>query len=701
MEKLVIVRTIKELRELQEYIKKQEYIAYDCETTGVDKDSHIIGYSICADVEIAYYVITREWDVAQQKLIELETNALSKETLELLIGKKLIMQNSPFDCSMAENNFDVKLMPSMFHDTMIGGHLLNENRSNGLKERGVELFGDDARKEQALMKDSVHKNGGVLTKQKYELYKADADLIAYYGAKDAILTLKVFYNDVPQLFEQKLDTFFYEEESMPLLRGPTYDMNTEGLRVDPEKLAKLKVELQEECASLKTRIYDEITPYVLEKYPGTGKTNVFNVGATQQRAWLIFEVLGEMFFSLTETGRELCVAWGMNVPYTVGAKKEFIEVCKRMYGTAWKDAHTNNKTGKESRPKKVGDPWIYMNCGKDTMGKLADKYEWIANYLAYAKNLKLLNTYVDGIQSRMRYNVIRPSFLQHGTTSGRYSSRNPNFQNLPRDDKRVKACIIAREGKCFVGADYSQLEPRVFASISQDKPLLDCFKNGQDFYSVVGIPIFDRYDCTAFKDDKNSFAKKYPELRNIAKAFALASAYGTSAVQQAQKLGKSKAECQEIIDKYFRAYPNVAKMMKTSHQQARETGVVHNLFGRPRRIPKALNINRLFGTAEHADLAYEWRNLLNLAMNHRVQSTAASVMNRAAIAVWKRVNELGLSNEIKIVLQVHDELILEGPTDLGEVMVEILKDAMENTTVLPGVKLLAEPKIGSNLAELK
>lgn len=651
-------------------------------------------------METGFYVVLAYWDVTEQKLVYLETIEGAKDFLEALIGKDLIMQNAPFDCAMTFNNFQVELMPYVHTDTLALGHLLNENRQNGLKERGVELFGEDAVKEQIEMKESVHRNGGVLTKNQYELYKADADLIAYYGAKDAILTLKIFYHDVPILFEEGLDKFFYEEETMPLLRGPTYHLNTSGLRVDPNALQVLKKTLEAECLEAKAFIHKEIHSYVKDKYPGTGKTNHFNINATQQRAWLLFTVLGNEFVTLTESGREMCKALDLKPPYSPGAKREFIRVCEQNKGRIWAKEAYNPKTKKMGRPKKVGDPWQYMSAGKVSLGRYAAKYKWVERLLEYAKNLKLLNTYVEGIESRLCYNVIRPSFLQHGTTSGRYSCKNPNFQNLPRDDKRIKSCIVSRPGMVFVGADYAQLEPRVFASQSKDWRLMECFRKGEDFYSVIGMEVFEKYDCSLIKSDKNSFAKKHPVLRDISKVVGLSSTYGTTAFRMAPTIGKTTQEAQEVIDSYFDKFPDVYKFMLDSHTEAKKNGRVCNLFGRPRRMPEALNITKRFGNTPHAELPYEIRNILNLAVNHRVQSTAASLMNRAAVAVYDKIQQKGW-NDVKIVLQIHDELVLEGPEALAEEMSLVLKEAMENTCELPGVDLVAEPKVAYSLGDLK
>lgn len=696
----MVVKTLKEMLALQDYLIDKTLVAYDTETTGVDKDSQIIGFSVCADVEVGYYVILSYWDPEKRKLLDLETKQGAKALIQSLVHMNLIMHNAPFDCARTFENFGVELMPSVHTDTLMLGHLLNENRSNGLKERGVELYGADARAEQAAMKASVLKNGGQLTKDCYELYKADSELLAMYGAKDAILTLKLFYNDVPLLYEQRLDTFFYDEETMPLLRGPTYQMNTTGLRIDPDKIQLLKQQLQADCLEAKGFIDKEVAPHVAETYPGTSKVKTFNIGASQQRAWLLFWKLDNEFKTLTDEGGEVCKFLNLNRPYSKGEKTQFLRMCLDSKGAVYCESKFNHKTKKMSRSKKIGDPWKYVACGKDTMGLYADKYKWVARFMEYTKNLKLLNTYVEPIQEKAKYNIIRPSFLQHGTTSGRYSSKQPNFTNLPRDDKRVKACIVSRPSKVFVGADFSQLEPRVFASVSQDERLLKCFADGDDFYSVIGAGVFNKTDCTLIKDDSpDSFPVKYKKLRDVAKVIALATPYGATPNQIASKIGKSKDESAEIIRDYFDNYPGVEKMMLDSHEQAKSKGVVYSLYGRPRRMPKALEINEMYGNMTTSQLPYEIRNLLNLAMNHRVQSTAASITNRAMVRFYE--NCAAAKIDCRIVIMVHDEIIVECADEDAQDVSLLLKDAMENACHLPGVALVAEPKIANNLADLK
>ncbi len=700
-----------------------EFAAFDTETTGTHKDAEIIGFSVCTEEFLGIYVVLAHWepefteqtcDVCNgmeppvlltkagkprkhkvckgcddartvkvqggRLLYNKELKEASQVTLEILKKKKLIMQNAIFDCEVIDREFGIQLMDSVHTDTMVLSHILDENSLIALKERGAKLFGDDyAHEEQEIMQASVEANGGIWNNDTKEMFKADKKHVARYGAKDTILTLKVFLQQITDLFDQALDAFFYDDECMPLLRGPTYDMNTTGMRVDIPKLKALGVELETECVRLTREIEDLVRPLIDDTWPfmkGTKRAE-FLVTSNHQIAWLLFTKCGEYFTTLTDSGKVISKSLIGKVPYDFSNKRALI--------------HAMLDQGHK--------PWKYQQTDADTLEKFQDKYEWVKKLLELRGVAKLLSTYVQPIIEKSRYSIIHPSFLQCGTKTGRYSSNKPNFQNLPRDDKRIKACIVSRPGRVFVGADYSQLEPRVFASVSQDPDLMACFAKGEDFYSVVGAPIFGITGVSMIKDDPNSFAKLYPEYRQISKAFSLATPYGTSAFQQAQKLGMPQKRCQEIIDNYLNRYSSVHQMMLDSHEMVKETGVVYNLYGRPRRLPEGLDIVRMYGNSAHGDLPYDARNILNSAMNFRVQGSAGSIVNRAMIAFYKECKQLGL--DAKIILQVHDEIVVECRIEDADRVASILKRCMEETTVLPGVQLIAEPNIAYNLADLK
>lgn len=701
--KLTIIDTNEGVRELQEYLADKELITFDTETTGTKVGSEIIGMSFCADETEAFYVIVSGWNAPPRGFLEARkpgqlerrvSHDVCAALVDSLRGKSLVMHNAVFDCARVEETFKIRLIDSLHTDTMLLAHLLDENRPVGLKALGAELFGDSATEEARLMKESVAANGGLLTKANYEMYKADPRLLAKYGAKDAWLTYRLFLHLVPELYDQGLDKFFYEDETMPLLRTAVYELNTVGLKVDTKGLLELKKTLESECLEDREFIYREIDAYIKVKYPGTNKKNTFNIGSNQQLSWLMFGVLNLEFGTLTKTGKVVCKALGLKLPYLPKAKRDFIDIVGMSVGVVVEDPATRKKI-------KVKEPWAYIDCGKKTMSALAPKQKWIERLLAYKKRDKLLKTYVKGILDRTEYGIINPSFLAHGTTSGRFASRNPNFQNLPRDDKRIKNCIVARPGKAFVGADFSQLEVRVFASVSGDENLLAAFKTGNDFYSVIGMEVFEKTDAVPLKDGaSNAFGIKYKKLRDDSKVIALAATYGASARQLCASTGKSEDETQAIMDKYFQKFPGVANMMLEAHALAKRDGQVVTMFGRPRRMPEAKRFHKIYGDLPHAELPYEARNVLNLAVNHRIQGTAASVCNRSLIKYCNNRDSLGISGAY-VVSQIHDEIIVECFIEDAENVALLLENAMTTAVELPGVALEAIPAIAERMGGLK
>lgn len=687
MENLITIKSKRDLDNLiSDYLPKHNLYAVDTEATGITEADDIIGISVCAEQDRAFYVVIKAWNSAKETLEDVLTVEDVMPLVQALVDKKLIMHNSLFDCKLIKRCFGIDLMPSIKVDTLILSHLLDENRSNKLKDLGAAFFGDDAKKEQQELALSVQKNGGLakINKKSFniEMYKAEADVIAKYGAKDALLTYNLAILLADQLSQdENLWKFFFDDESMPLLKGPTYQMNTTGLKVDVNKLEKLEADLRFEILKLEESIYNDIYPYVKDEYPGTNKKNKFNINSPSQFSWLLFVKLGQEYKKLTPAGRALAKQLTGKIPYTISGKKQFIKAVQDL--------------GKK--------PEKYIAADKAAISQLKDKYKWLEDFITYKRLDKLQKTYVQGIKERVRYGIIHPSFLQHGTTSGRYSSKDPNFQNLPRDDKRIKECIISRPGKVFVGADYSQLEPRVFAYYSQDTALMKCFEDGTDFYSIIGAKVYKKEAVSLKKDDSGSFAKLYKNLRQNAKTISLSATYGTTAYKMVDSITTEDGrrltveQCQDIIDTYFEAFPSVKLFMTQSHQEVVKTGMVSNLYGRPRRIPEA-KVLQSYGKFSHHNLEYGLRNLLNLAVNHKIQSTGASIINRSAIALHSR-----LKNEFKnanIVLQVHDSLVVECDEKDANNVAKVMKECMETTCSLSGVKLEAEPQIGKNLAEV-
>lgn len=688
MSKLVTIYEKQELLDLIETLKDSKYLAYDIETTGVKRDSDIIGFSVSPDPKVGYYVVLKEYDKQNDTLTKRSTCEAVDEFLKFISSKKLIMHNAKFDCNITRLRYGIELMSSLHTDTQAMVHLLYEEERTALKKVAARFFGEDDTKEQEDLKASVLANGGIWKKDTKEMYKANTKVLAKYGAKDAVLTVKVFLKLIPELSKAKLVDFFYKDEVMPLLKTAGYEMNTTGLKINLEQLRKLQTELEKECTELHSEILEEIWPYVKEKFPGDKKNNTFKITSNEKLAWLLFIRLGNTFKHLTDKGRDTSRMLTGEVPYgnAVGKKKKFIAECLRA----------------GLKPEK------FMKCDVNVLTEFAGKYKWVAKLLEYKKLTKLKDTYAYGFEKFIQYGVIYPHFNQQGTTSGRFSSSNPNFQNIPRRDienaKRIRKVIQSRKDHLFIGADYSQVEPRILAAYAQDPMLVEAFKKDQDFYSVIGIPVYKVEGCSLYKKDPNWFGNKYSIFRDNTKTLVLANNYGQTANKLAQGLTNengehySLEEAEELIESYFELYPGVKAFIHSTHEEVKENGVVYSMYGRPRHIPKA-KIIKMMGNRPHKELSYQYRTLLNLAVNFKMQSTAASIINRAAISFYKKVKEEGI--RAKLVMQVHDELIAEAHKEDAEKAAQILKDCMESAVELPNVPLKAEPVIADNLADLK
>jgi len=341
-----------------------------------------------------------------------------------------------------------------------------------------------------------------------------------------------------------------------------------------------------------------------------------------------------------------------------------------------------NETATKTTPKgknKVDD---------DVLQSFSEKYKFVELVLQLRKTNKILSTYVEAALSQNIGGVIHPSWLQFGTTSGRFSSREPNYQNLPRKDTRVKKGIISREGKVLIGADYSQLEPRCFAHCSNEKALIDAYIHGEDLYGVIAKKIFG-LKCTP-----NEVKAKHDDYRQIAKTIALAVTYGAKEWKVAKILKKTPKEAKKIITDYFTNFSELEKYILSCHGTVLKTGRVVNETGRVRHLEQIFQVK---DSTERADVNL-YRNYLNLSVNFPIQSLAASIVNRAMIAMDRQFKKEQL--DAHILMQVHDEIVVECSEEHSARVKDVMKYTMENTYKLK-LPLVAEPKIAKCLAETK
>ena len=306
----------------------------------------------------------------------------------------------------------------------------------------------------------------------------------------------------------------------------------------------------------------------------------------------------------------------------------------------------------------------------------------IEQILAYRLWSKLKSTYLDGIAGLIRTDTgrVHTNFNQTVTATGRLSSSDPNLQNIPvrtEEGRMIRALFEPGEGyDCLLSADYSQIELRLLAHMSGDENFIDAFKRGQDIHArtaaeVFGIPL----------DEVT------PELRRHAKAVNFGIVYGISDFGLARNLHISRKEAGDYISRYFTRYPGVRAFMDKVVAEAHETGYVTTMFGRRRELPaiKSRNFNQRM-LAER------------MAMNTPIQGTAADVIKLAMIAAYRKLREAGLKS--RILLQVHDELVLEVKESELETVQAILHEAMEHVVFL-SVPLSIDVHWGRNWAEAK
>ncbi len=748
------------------HLSSAEFVAFDIETDGVDEQTaRVIGVSFSHAYDIAYYVPLMEWNEEVGELLSIHSGPVEAQIIadlcEALRTKKLIMHNGIFDIVVMESYYGWDLAPALYADTILMKHVLDEERPFGLKEIAVMYQAEIgipkdeiANQEQLDLKDSVIAAGGKWTKTQKDMYKGAKLILARYAAADADLTLKLFDYFQFLLEEHGLIDFFYDEEVMPLYLHGTIPMKKAGLHIDVKYFKNLKLELESDIINLELEIFEELKPHIeikvreiLDKKVKTSATGEF--AATALRFYDIPVPLNAKTGKPT-LAKSFVKALAANYPdhpmidfLTEGQALPVEDVYAIKREIFLKKNPDNPRIFNLSSGLHLG--WLifdHFGCEpkevsrktkKPKLDKNAledfDHLPFIARLAKLKKSEKLLATYVNPILEKEHNGKLYPSFLQFGTTSGRFSCAGGlNFQTLPRDDKRIKAGFIAPPGYKIIAADYSALEPRIFAWVSEDEGLKIAFKAGLDLYSKIAIDVFGLDDVSADPDAPNYLKKKYPQKRDQTKIFALAVVYGANEYRIAKLMGLEPEEAKEIINRYLDAYPNLRKYMARQEREAYELGEVRTKFGRIRHLPEAARLFGIFGKklldkrklkAAHGanpkskdpqdvkrnefvnDLYYKFRTLLNNAKNSPIQGTAAHVMNAAII----KLNKLFIQHEIDgwLALTVHDECVTIVREDQVELASKLLQKAMENNRITRqiDVPMVAQPVVGNNLSECK
>jgi len=434
--------------------------------------------------------------------------------------------------------------------------------------------------------------------------------IALYAAEDADITLQLKEKLKPELKSAGLQDLFSEVEC-PLIYVLA-DMEYVGVHLDVDQLNAYAKNLSKELQGIEKQIY-ELTGHE------------FNISSPKQ--------LGEILFD-------------------------------RMKIT---DKPPKTKTKQYS-------------TSEETLQKLADKHPVIEQILEYRSVKKLLSTYVEALPKLIneRTGKIHTSFNQTVAATGRLSSNNPNLQNIPIREERGrairKAFTASDKNQVFLSADYSQIELRLMAHMSQDKHMLEAFQKDTDIHAATAAKVF--------KVDVSEVTR---EQRSKAKTANFGIIYGISAFGLSQRLHIPRTEAKQLIDDYFESFPGVKKYMDACIEKARKEEFVETIMGRKRFLPDINSRNGVVrGMAE--------RN----AINAPIQGSAADIIKVAMINIYQRIQKEGLSARLN--LQVHDELNFECPVNEKDQLADIVKYEMENAVHL-SVPLTVDLGVGKDWLE--
>ncbi len=435
--------------------------------------------------------------------------------------------------------------------------------------------------------------------------------ISIYAAEDADITLQLKEILDPKLKSAGLYDLFYDVEC-PLIYVLA-DMEFVGVHLDVDQLNVYAKKLSEELQDIETKIY-ELTEHE------------FNISSPKQ--------LGEILF-------------------------DRLKITDKPPKTKTKQYSTS----------------------EETLQKLSDKHPVIAEILEFRSVKKLLSTYVEALPKLINEHTgrIHTSFNQTVAATGRLSSNNPNLQNIPIREKRGreirKAFTASDENHVFLSADYSQIELRLMAHMSQDKHMLRAFQTADtDIHAATAANVF--------KVDVSNVTR---EQRSKAKTANFGIIYGISAFGLSQRLNIPRTEAKQLIDDYFESFPGVKIYMDACIEKAKKDEFVETIMGRKRFLPDINSRNGVVrGMAE--------RN----AINAPIQGSAADIIKVAMINIFRRIQKEGLSARLN--LQVHDELNFECPVDEKDQLAEIVKYEMENAVHL-SVPLTVDLGVGKDWLE--
>lgn len=587
-----------------------------------------------------------------------------------------------------------------------------DNEDYNIKKlEDIEYFIKEASNKKEVLIKTVRKEGNILEKNILYIFVSTDGSNIYYIEEDNISDLKEIllskeikkfgYNlkdDYIALksYDIKLENMYFDIAIAEYLIDSMSSTSYECSAIAMKYLTK-KVKSTEELLGkgVKAKKYQDLEFEELSKHISQILSTVYNVNSIMESnlkemdidglfyhiEMPLVEVLGDMEYEGIKVDKEKLNELGT----------EFKEIIKRLekeiYDIAGEEFNINSpKQLGVILFEKLGLPVVKKtktgySTNADVLEKLKNQSPIIDKITEYRQIVKLNSTYVEGLLNIINpiSNRIHSSFNQTITTTGRISSTEPNLQNIPvklEIGRNIRKVFIADENCKLVDADYSQVELRVLAQMSQDENMIDAFKHNEDIHTKTASQVFD-------VDAKDVTS----ELRSAAKAINFGIVYGKSDFGLADDLNIPVKQAKEYIEGYFEKYDKIKNYMDQTIEKATEDGYVTTIFNRRRYIPEIKSSNFM-----------ERNRGKRFAMNAPIQGSAADIIKIAMVNVYKKLEEKNLKS--KLILQVHDELIVEAIKEELDIVKSIVKDEMENA-VLMDVHLDVDLNIGDSWYETK
>lgn len=622
------------------------------------------------------------------------------EEFSRLSSTKIIMHNGKFDYQVFKCTCGLHL--TVYWDTMVGARILNENeKSAGLKQQYRDKIDS-----------SVEKYSIDHLFEDVEYAIVDPDLFALYAATDAYMTYMLYRWQVDQFNKpgyEKLLSLFRDIE-MPVMEVAA-EMELTGVEIDREYAKRLSDKYHAFSKDVDLRIEKQLEEYkdVIEEWRKTPEATFKPTSKKPNKN-------GE--YTLQKSKSEQLLD-----PPLLTSPTQFAILLYDVLKTPVIDKKSPRGTGEEILSQ-VDNPLCKLILEKRGLEKL-------------------ISTYIDKLPQCVcsKDNRLHAHFNQLGTDTGRFSSSDPNLQNIPSKEKSIRMMFKATEGYVMVGSDFSQQEPRLLAEYSQDSSMINAYKEGKDLYASVASGVFhNKYEDNLENNLDGTPNPEGAKRRSFTKSILLGLMYGRGAAAIAEQTGSSVKEAQKIIDDFYNGFPKVRDWINKTQEDAKVNGYVEDFWGRRRRLPDLQlpkftiidksqssdsgDVNPLLGSRglikktvnpniekyrSQLNQARGWQQVKKIkemalndkidirdngmfisqaerqCVNARVQGGAASMSKLAMIAVYNNteLRDLGF----RMLLQVHDELIGECPKEnadqVAALLSEIMKHAAEPVVKIP------------------